>query len=592
MENSYNRQKKVLKELTSFEEFTPVKVFAQLLSCSDKTIRNDIKYWEKQGVNIEKLTGKGIRLAINQKYPLRELLVKDQSTVELSIMQRRMKILFDLLEGKQLKCSIQSLANKYFVSKTSIVNDLTIIEAEIAPYNLQLYKNVKGTFLHGNEIDIRHALVDIINKLVENKEICFQEDCTRIDDNTLKELEQHFGISNVKAVKNIIDKTEQFLDYKIIDPYYINLVTHILISIERIKNNRTMHPTKLEENFLPFNQHFHLAAKLMSECIEKEFKVILNDSEVFYLYRYLTSSGGIIKADNQLSDLDDLAFIREMAEEIIECSLKIYPLKFSFSSNLYKALLVHLRPMLNRIIYKIHIRNPILEQVKNEFPEIMLLLKLIMIRIQIKYNLPIITDDEIAYLVIYFENAVEEIINKKRVLIVCSSGIGTSHLLKKRIMKYFPEWNIIDTISVKNFEGTIASEQIDLVISTIKLNTKVNVPIAYVNALFSDADANNLRELVLKEFPDKNSTDTCTDKIIKILPEKLKKIKENPIVISANITSSVNILVYQSMKLNDNELCVDISNDKNKSIDIYVNEKKYLSKDTIKTIYYWSLNNK
>ena len=79
--------------------------------------------------------------------------------------------------------------------------------------------------------------------------------------------------------------------------------------------------------------------------------------------------------------------------------------------------------MLNRVKYKIFIKNPILDEVKLELSELMILLKLVMSKIEIKYNLSKISEDEIAYLTVYFQSAIEEVINKKSVIIVCSSGL-------------------------------------------------------------------------------------------------------------------------------------------------------------------------
>ena len=120
MEDLYNRQRLLIKYLLETDDFTPVKVFAKNLSCSDKTIRNDLNYWESRGITIEKITGKGIKIADTQKYLVNDILNQKQGS-SISTKERRMKILFELLEGKQMRLSIQGLSDKYFVSKTSIV---------------------------------------------------------------------------------------------------------------------------------------------------------------------------------------------------------------------------------------------------------------------------------------------------------------------------------------------------------------------------------------------------------------------------------------------------------------------------------------
>ena len=597
MEDLYNRQRTLLKYLLETDDFTPVKVFAKILSCSDKTIRNDLNYWEEQGITIERISGKGIRISDTQKDLVDDVLNQKQSS-NMSTKERRMKILFELLEGKQLRLSIQGLSDKYFVSKTSIVNDLQMIETQIASYDLKLHKDVKGTSLAGSETNIRRALVDMINQLVKTSENNLPNNYSRIDYDTLRELEQHFGQDNVKKVESIIEKIENFLDYKIIEPYYINLVTHTLILIGRIQHDKTVF-TEFGSDQPHYDSKFYMAAKLMRQYIENDFKVSLNSAETFYIYQYLTSSGGIANIADSDDGLDDDIYVQTIAADIIEMSLKIYPLKFSFSQSLYKALLLHLRPMLNRISYKIYIKNPILEQVKSEFPEAMILLKLIMLKIQIKYDLPTVSDDEIAYLAVYFQNAIEEIINKKNVVIVCSSGIGTSHLLKKRITKYFPEWHIVDVISAKQVEKVITDKQIDLVIATVKLNIKTNIPIAYVSALFNEADAKNLRKSFMKQFPiiDNDKKDFPKDFFHEYKENAhTDKTVDNVCIAQCTIMPSLHIAVYTNNPMAKPRIDIyhtAISESSyDKYINIYLPNKNDLSEDVIKKIYYWILENK
>ncbi|WP_196603654.1 BglG family transcription antiterminator [Pectinatus haikarae] len=597
MENLYDRQKILLKHLLQTDNFTPVKVFAKILSCSDKTIRNDLNYWENQGIKIEKISGKGIRIVDTQKHMVNTILNQKQSSNTLK--ERRMKIVFDLLEGKQIRLSIQGLSDKYFVSKTSIVNDLQMIETQLAAYELKLHKDVKGTSLVGSETNIRRALVDIINQFIETNENTLPNDYPRINYGTLRELEEHFGQGSVKKIENIIEKIESFMNYKIIEPYYINLVTHILILIERIQYDKTVY-AEFGSDPPHYDSKFYMAAKLMRQYIENDFKVFLNSAETFYIYQYLTSSGGIVSIADSNNGLDDNIYVQTIATDIIEMSLNIYPLKFSFSQSLYKALLLHLRPMLNRINYKIYIKNPILEQVKSEFPEAMILLKLIMLKLQIKYNLPEISEDEIAYLTVYFQNAVEEIINKKNVVIACSSGIGTSHLLKKRIKKFFPEWNIVDVISAKQVEKVITDKQIDLIIATVKINIKIGIPIAYVSALFNEVDDKNLRKSFTKQFPmisnDQKdfSNDFFHEHKEKIPIEKIAK--DACIVQYTTIVPSLHVAVYTSSLITKTR--VDIynlaiaENKYDKTINIYLPNKNDLSENVIKKIYYWILANK
>lgn len=579
------RQKKLLEYLIELNDFKPVRYFSERLSCSDKTIRNDLKYFEEQSIKIEKISGKGIRLSNKNKILINDLLDEQPRKLELTTEQRRMKILYDLLDGTKL--SIQSLSDNYFVSKTSIVNDFKVIEEKLSVYDLKLKKDVSGTKLIGEETNIRKALVDILNQMINYNNNSIKKVYSRIDNATLEELEEHFGNKNIEKIEKIIGNAEVFLNYKITDPYYINLVTHILILINRIKRDKTIY-SKLDLQNKFYTEAFYQASVKMAKDIENTFNVELNNAEIFYLYRYLASSGGL-KEKKNIDSIED-EYVKQIADEIITTCLNIFPIEFHFNDELYRALLLHLRPMLNRVKYKIFIKNPILDEVKLELSELMILLKLVMSKIEIKYNLSKISEDEIAYLTVYFQSAIEEVINKKSVIIVCSSGIGTSHLLEKRIKIYFPEWNIVDVVSAKQLETVLSLKYVDLVISTVQLQISIDKPVAYVSALFNKTDERRIRESFIKKLPierEMKELDT-----IKLLTSKqLNNIVKNSIFLkNIQIESIINIDFYKSDNLGTEIfLKDDIKKDKY-NINIFI-KNKFISNDKIKILYNWILNN-
>ncbi len=489
MKELQQRQKQILKYLLSMDDFMPVKKIAALCRCSTKTVRNDLLVLEESGVKLEKMSGKGIRVFPEKQ--MRDYDLPQDSCHDLSVEYRRTKIMFELLEGTKDKLSIQSLSEKYYVSKTSIANDLKVVEEKLSKYHLRLKKDTQGTQLVGSEMDIRKAMVDILNALIGSKNV-FQEEPARIDRETILELEEHFGTYPVSQVKAVIEKAEKLLQFRIAEPYYINLVTHILILIHRTKNGKTIY-AGLQAEANHYDSSFYSVSQKIACWLEDIFSIQVNQEEVFYIYRYLTSSGGItVQPDNKPDEVDQR--LEEIAREMIGLSARICPIPFSFSPSLYQALLLHLRPMMNRIIYNIEIKNPLLDQIKEEFPEVMLLLKLVIWKIRLQYKLPYINEAEISYIVVYFQSAIEEAISKKKVMIVCSTGVGTSHLLEKRIKNHFPEWNITNIVSAKDLEKDIKLETIDLIISTVKLDISLDKPVAYVSALFNKADEKRIRD--------------------------------------------------------------------------------------------------
>jgi len=598
MKDLQQRQKQILNHLLQIEDFEPVKKFAAVLQCSTKTVRNDLMILEECGVVLEKVAGRGVRLLPSKRSNAESFLREPNILYDLSIDHRRMKILFELLEGAKEKLSIQSLSNKYFVSKTSIVNDLKVIEEKLAEYNLHLKKDTQGTQLVGSEMDIRKAMVDMLNTLISSKGMNFQEENFRINRETLLELEEHFGKYNVKQVKEIIEESEQLLNYRITEPYYINLVTHILILIHRTKNGKTIY-SELKEEDRYCDPAFYEVSKKIANRLETIFSIQINQEEVFYIYRYLMSSGGVVvqemnsKKSNQIDEC-----LHEIATEMIRLSSKIFPIKFTFSQSLYNDLILHLKPMMNRIEYKIQIKNPLLAEIKDEFPELMILLKLVILKIRLQYKLPPISEDEISYIAVYFQAAIEEVISKKRVMIVCSTGVGTSHLLEKRVKNHFPEWNIVEVISAKQLEGKRELNHIDLIISTVKLNVSLSKPVAYVSALFNKADEKRIRASLVKESQDLVIEEKKAALIKNVFLENgTNKTKFDQDVSQAKcvdcivINNLLELCVYEKKDLEKEEFCSQMAcqiRGKNRvKFIVLIKENEDLSEKMLKEVYYF-----
>ena len=109
-----------------------------------------------------------------------------------------------------------------------------------------------------------------------------------------------------------------------------------------------------------------------------------------------------------------------------------------------------------------------------------------------------VSDDEVGYLAVHFQAAIERQITHKRVLLVCSTGVGTSHLLKSRILRAFPDWEIVGAVPASNVQSVNQQMAPDLVISTIHV-PEIDTPVVYVTAFLNDADLQRITEKLITE---------------------------------------------------------------------------------------------
>jgi mannitol operon transcriptional antiterminator len=118
--------------------------------------------------------------------------------------------------------------------------------------------------------------------------------------------------------------------------------------------------------------------------------------------------------------------------------------------------------------HRLPVENALLPEIRQRFPELMDAVTRALAETYPRLAVPI---EEVGYLVLHFAASVERHHGEGlpfRALIVCSSGIGTSHMLASRIRAEVPEIEVVANLSwfdVKDF----SRDHYDLLISTVPL---------------------------------------------------------------------------------------------------------------------------
>ncbi|MCP1224266.1 PRD domain-containing protein [Sebaldella sp. S0638] len=592
MHSLLSRQKEIIIYLMDKTNYIPVKNIAENIRVSEKTVYRELKtieeYLSSRYIFLEKRPGTGIKLKITKEQKMKlnfELHIgKENKNDYMSTEHRRQKILTEFLSNSPKAYSIQQLSEKYYISRASIVNDLKYIEDCIKQYDLRLERNKNGTMLTGSEMNIRKAILGIINELIavnhENKHGTRE---SRLDDENLHELFGQFGREDVEAVAEILKETEQQLNYKMGEIYYINMITHVLILIKRLRHGNIQYENKIKTDARKTDERIHSISQEMAEKISETFKIEVHDEEIYFIYQYLISSG--MEISNAGTDksgflLDTSPVIMDIAGEIIGKISEIADFKLKPDNQLYESLILHLKAMMNRLKYNISIKNPILEDIKKEFSAIYGLVGLVTLDTMEKYDIRIISPDEIGYLTFYFQAAIEQNMKQKKVLVVCSSGVGSSHLLRGRIRNSFPEWDIVDVISTGRLKAGYDLENIDLIISTINISD-TGMPVAYVTALFNEADVRNVTEIYLKNALKSKNTVFSFKVIKKFLNKKYIQIENEIFSEKTSVKKLIKKIINENYldKRNINEYISETHINKNFSV--YLIKKEIVTKTRI-----------
>ena len=592
MHSLLSRQKEIIIYLMNKADYIPVKNIAENIRVSEKTVYRELKtieeYLNSKYIFLEKRPGTGIKLNITkeQKMELNFDLHsgKENKNDYMSTEYRRQKILAEFLSNSPKTYSIQQLSEKYYISRASIVNDLRYIEDCIKQYDLRLEKNKNGTMLKGSEMNIRKAILGIMNELMAvNHESKSGLKGSRLDPENLYELFGQFGREDVEAVAEILKDTEQKLNYTMGEIYYINMITHVLILIKRLRNGNTLYENVIRRDIRKTNKRIYNISRETAAKVSEIFQIKVPEEEIYFIYQYLVSSGMEISSagtDKRDLLLDTSPVIMEIAGEIIRKISEIVDFQLKPDNQLYESLILHLKAMMNRLKYNISIKNPILEDIKKEFLAIYGLVGLVTLDTLEKYNVRVISPDEIGYLTFYFQAAVEQNMKQKRVLVVCSSGVGSSHLLRGRIRHSFPEWDIADVISAGRLKSGYDLENIDLIISTISISG-IDMPVAYVTALFNEADVRNVTEIYLKNALKSKNTSFSFKVMKKFLDKKYIQIENEIFSEKTCVKNLIKKIINENYldKRNIKEYISEIHINKNFSV--YLIKKEIVDKTCI-----------
>jgi activator of the mannose operon (transcriptional antiterminator) len=228
-------------------------------------------------------------------------------------------------------------------------------------------------------------------------------------------------------------------------------------------------------------------AKSSVNNIEKYFNIILPDIESYFIYQYLVSSrmqGNFTRSTTFSIEVIQVTklYIEEMSSRLgIEIE----------NETIFVDLANHIKPMLNRLEHKIRIKNSLLGQIKATYEQIFAYVQEVSYLVSQTFDLPIINDDENGFITLYFAKFIELSQNQQpiKTLIMCTTGIGTSELLRAKVAKKFPELEIIDVIAsrnAKNFKDKYAD--IELILSTIAISEEIAIDYLLVSAMFTIDD--------------------------------------------------------------------------------------------------------
>jgi activator of the mannose operon (transcriptional antiterminator) len=489
MSSKKEREQKLLFLLSKNRDYMTAEALADLLATSPKTIYRLIKKMNDEstiGPLVLSEKGRGYQLDY-EKY-MKQNYWQNHNKSPLLPAERRSRILEELLLSAPKARNVADLFEAYYVGDSVIFNDEQLMAEELKTYNLKLERKNRTLAIIGAEAQIRKAIADRleIQNILDIDEL-----------RTNKELK--FNHYDVLFLSNQLKQIEQQLNIVIPYPYNVNIFSHLYILIRRFKKVGPSFITAKkdlsasEKAELEKNQPLAKAAERTILAIQNYLNQQLPEIEKYYLYQYLVSS----RIQGPVSEVAHFSThvlqVTQFYLEEMSRRLKV-PIE---RDALFVELANHIKPMLNRLAHKIRVKNNLLEQIKLTYDALFNQVAAVSKQVSAKYALPEINEDENGFITLYFARLLEMHQVPIRTLIMCTTGVGTSELLRVKISKKFPELEVVAVIANRNIKESLKKySNIELILTTIHLAEQLAVKSLLVNVMFTMDDQQRLQRKI------------------------------------------------------------------------------------------------
>lgn len=483
------REEQILLYLSKQTDFITSRDLAAVFDVSTKTIYRLIKKindMSQDGVLVQSDLGRGYRLNYDHYINFQNRMIEAKQT-NFSPKERRSRIMESLLLSSPNYLNITKLFEAYYLGDSVISTDIQLITQQLEIYDLKLERQDKRIAISGNEVNVRKAIKDTI-------EIFNVIDITDLKNN--KDL--NFNNNDVIFILDQLRYIEKSLEITIPYPYNINIFSHLYVLLNRTRNSAKLNFAqgidKNELNKMKENFEIYKCIKEIISRTEFYLQSELMPIESYLLYQYIISSrmqSSINLISHFTPDVSEITnyYIQEMAHRL---QIVIA------GGTIFTDLANHIKPMINRLNHNIKVRNSLLNDIQLTYGDIYRNVKEVSTEVSDKFSLDTISDDEIGFISLYFAKIMETYVHQEpiRVVIMCTTGIGTSELLKAKISRSFSELDIVDVVSTNDVEQLeLLDPKIDLILSTVNVSTD-NTKVLIVSAMFTDTDKKRLRKVV------------------------------------------------------------------------------------------------
>lgn len=512
------------------------------LNISERTIRYRIedlnRFFADEKINYKIIVDNKIIKGFGNLETVKKQLGEKNYTFSQS---ERIEIISLILLIHSYGCKADEICDFIDISRSTFKADMRFVREIFEKENLTIISKAnKGLIIQGNEIIIRKLLLENFKKVfeVEDKKLKFFEKNNNQKINIIK---NYIKTENIFSAAEYLEQVKKDLNKKISDEAYQILIIYILILIKRLENNLTLEKNIQNQEFIKSTADFN-AVKENIKMLEKEKNFSINEFEIMKITEFIL---GAHTYNFKYSFYENWIYIEKLADDLISKVSEKVNINISNDNTLRDGLINHLIPTIYRLKNDIELENSIHEEIIDQYPVLYSEVKTALKKIE-DFIGKEFSENETSFFVVHFvlsiKRMAEQLETKKKILIVCGLGYGTSNLLKQEMEDFF-DIDVKDLVPLNNLKNIDISE-IDFIITTTDINKKdFSVPVIKVNSILTKENIIellaagiknrknrvNISEIIkiIKKFSDIQNEEHLTNDLIKYFENLENKKVEN-----------------------------------------------------------------
>jgi lichenan operon transcriptional antiterminator len=481
---------RILHYLRTQQDWTSSSQIADSLGISKRSIKTYISELN----NLEK----GMILSSKKGYLVEPQKVTPFLTeVENSIPQtpkERVEYVVKRLLNANGSLKLYELVDELFVSDMTLKGDLRKVKKRLAEHQLELICSRDLVQMAGLEKNKRKLMSSLLYRETNEQFL------------DMEELKKFFKGYDVEFIRDVVVEAFSTFHYFTNDFSLTNVILHLAIAIDRMKNGfifsrQVDAEMKLEKE--------STIAHAIAEKLEDHFGLDYTEEEIRDLSLLISSSGTSFNFMHlQTSDLYKIAGARclGLVEKILE-DLRMNDYVVIDDSDFLIRFTLHIKNLLMRLENRFISKNPLTSTIKLNCPSIY------DCAVHVSYTIKeetgfSVCEDEIAYIAFHLGYALE-IQKQSNAKITCSILFPFYYnytlQVAEKISRTFSDDLLIQHI-VTN-ESDLDYLTSDFIISTVQLNTVAKVPSVIIDPFFTGVSEIKVRNKIkeLKERKQKNS---------------------------------------------------------------------------------------